>query len=492
LERHSTPTRPQRPPRPVGRPLPPRPAEFAPGGNSDAAAWALKAAVAYRAAGHRGFTPAVVRAWQVLASYAEFDKDEFGAWIGLGTWDNVYPAIDTIAREAHISPRSVDRMIEVVRAVGLVRLDGKAPRRAGREHEHAPNRYRLSGTPAHPLPVDVLMARAERTGELWDISDFEVVDGAQDDADASPAVEAQAPVENPVPDVPELSSYVDFGVRAELGFGVLPFSSTGDDVVTPLTNVPQGIDEQPNSRSAEGVRSPEDRAASERENRAAVRPPGSAPKGRSVPKRPGKAPEGHPAPCGELEASIYELTERMTAYQRSRTLERAWLVMGLERLSVEQLAYRARANLRMIGGGNRATSPYGFACNGLFRRQYGCDDLRCEDGRLFGVPGIEVCPRCAERRRDKAAEKRRQAVENRERAAAGLPPCVPSPRGQAFGPWCGHCDERTRIHERGDERRPVPCACRVEPYLILHQDGRLTDPLGQVVPQLRAAGDGRA
>jgi hypothetical protein len=157
--------------------------------------------------------------------------------------------------------------------------------------------------------------------------------------------------------------------------------------------------------------------------------------------------------------AIYELTERMTSWQRRQTLKRAEIVMGLERISVEQLVHRVRANLRMIGGGNAARTPYGFACKTLFRRQYGCDDPRCEDGRLFGVPGLEVCPRCAERRRDKAAEKRNLATENARRAADGLPARTYRARS-AFGPWCGHCDERTRIQERGHERRPVPCECR--------------------------------
>jgi len=465
LERHSAPgARPQHPRRPVGRPLAPRPDSFAPGGNSDAAAWAVRAAVAYRAVGDRGFTPAVVRAWQVFASYAQWDKDETGAWSGLGTWDNIYPSIDTIAREARVSPRSVDRMLDVVRAAGLVRLDGKAPQRAKREHEHVPNRYRLSGTPAAPLPVDVLMARAERTGELFDPTAFEPVDDVQDAADATNALQPPATEDNSVTDPSDSSSCVDFGVGAEQGFGAQPFSSTGEVVVTSLTHLPQVLDESQPSRSAVGVRPPA-RASSERENRAAVRPPGFAPSDnpRSATKRSGKAPEGHPVPRGELEISIYELTERMTAWQRGKTLERALIIMGLERLSVEQLAYRARANLRMIGGGNRARSPYGFACKGLFRRQYGCADPRCEDGRLFGVPGIEVCPRCAERRRDKAADKKRQAAENAKRIAAGLPPRTPSPHGPAFGPWCGRCDEHTRMQETGSDDRPTPCACRIAP-----------------------------
>lgn len=452
----------ERPRRPVGRPLSARPSTFAPGGNSDAAAWALAGASAH------GFTPGETRAFQVHASYAEFAKDERGEWIGVGTWDRIYPTLGTVARQARVSRRTVDRMIEKARAARLMALDGTAPHKPG---EYAANRYRLSGTPVHPLPVDVLMARAERDGELWDLEGrlwpnvAGDTDGTEDQDVTQPSA---APVENLPADAPAASSYLEFGVPAEQDFGALPKIPTGDEALTSDSNAPVVQGDESLSRPAVGVRS-HARATSERKG-AATRPV-SGPRRQTDAGRPHGRPEGHPVPQGELELALYELTERMTLWQRNRTLDRAMMVMGLERLSVEQLAYRVRANLRMIGGGNRARSPYGVACTLVFRRQYGCDDPRCENGRLFDNGAIQVCPRCTERRRDKAAENKRRAVENAERAAAGLPRLPEQQASPQRPTWCGRCDERTRMIEFGDAGLPIPCPCRTHQPTVPAQRG---------------------
>jgi hypothetical protein len=114
-----------------------------------------------------------------------------------------------------------------------------------------------------------------------------------------------------------------------------------------------------------------------------------------------------------VEEVISGLTERMTGYQRDKTVKRARILLALEGITAEQLAYRAAANLRMIGGANAARSPYGFACSHLFRKQYGCSDPACEDGRLFGRPTL-WCRGCAERRMDKAAAKIQRALDAAE------------------------------------------------------------------------------
>lgn len=436
-----------------GRPLRPRGKKFAPGGNEDAAQWAYNAAFVYK------FTEGEERSFRVAASHTDFDKDEHGKKIGPGTWANCYAAIDTIAREACVSPRTVDRMVAKAKGYGLLSADGWGPHKDG---EYAAVRYRLSGTPEYPLPVEVLRARAAAAGELFDLDGNSVLDDA---ADAVNAV-VDGIVDNPS----DLVFYHDFGVPAEQDFGVLPESFTGTSPVTLRSQVPVGYEDEPElARPAEGVGSSgEARAKSER-RRAPKGPVTTPPKGRPTnPKGPRKPAESHVEPRTLVEWAVLELTERMTAWQRADTLRMARAVLAGEGITEEQLVHRLRANLRMVGGGNRAHSPYGFARNGLFKKPFGCDHPYCEDGQEFtehpGQPPTP-CVRCAERRMDRAA-KRRQT--EREHAAAawyntGYDPPIPQARGprhpsDLWRPWCGSCDEDTRIIEIGFwERDPAPC-----------------------------------
>ena len=58
------------------------------------------------------------------------------------------------------------------------------------------------------------------------------------------------------------------------------------------------------------------------------------------------------------------------------------------------------------------------------------------------------CGRCADQRKANAS---------RPRTPLSLVPPVPSSTSPWRNPWCGHCDERTRQVEVGDEALPMHC-----------------------------------
>ncbi|MFD0639708.1 hypothetical protein ACFQ9X_56980 [Catenulispora yoronensis] len=188
-----------------------------------------------------------------------------------------------------------------------------------------------------------------------------------------------------------------------------------------------------------------------------------------------------------------ELTERMTPWQRDDTLAMARAVLTGEAITEEQLVHRLRANLRMIGGGNRSTSPYGFARKTLFRKPFGCDDPYCEDGKVFTADpaqpprtaraapsGAWTGPPNAARTRPSRPSPHLAGTRPRGRRAA-RGPRHPSDREQ---PWCGACDQRTRLIEIGFwDREPAPCpdCAPIPAWMVPSQKtgpGNLTDPLG--------------
>lgn len=455
-------------PGPKLRAEPTGPRAFAFGTNDAAATWA------YGVATSLDLRPSHIRVYKAFASFGEAEKDAQGTRIGdYGTWASICPTIKTVMRVANVSRSVVDRAVAELKDLRLMAEEGEAASGA--------KIYRLTGTPEHPLPEAVVRQRALAAGELW----F---------GEPLPAAEqASGSVDEPVDNSGSLIFEHRSDVPSELGTDAQPKSSTDFPPLTPGTE-PLVFEEDGSIArpGAEGVRSVPSRAKSERQAALTKKPP-TAPKGRPTnPRGTRKAPERHAEPRTLVEWALMELTERMTPFQRADTLAMARAVLAGEAITEEQLVHRLRANLRMIGGGNRSTSPYGFAKSprGLFRKPFGCDDPYCEDGDVFtATPGQAPtkCPRCAERRMDRAAKRRQDQAQpwwgqgTEEAAPPARGPRHPSDLEQ---PWCGICDQRTR-HVEIDfwERDPAPCPrCAPVPTGTIPRQGtpsrNLTDPLG--------------
>ncbi|MFD0639747.1 hypothetical protein ACFQ9X_57175, partial [Catenulispora yoronensis] len=128
--------------------------------------------------------------------------------------------------------------------------------------------------------------------------------------------------------------------------------------------------------------------------------------------------------------------------------------------------HRLRANLRMIGGGNQSTSPYGFARKTLFRKPFGCDDPYCEDGKVFTADPAQPSPHGLPALRRAAHGPGRQTPPGPGPAGQPPPGGNPAPGRRATrgpAPATGNSlvqgrDQRTRLIEiRFWDREPAPC-----------------------------------
>ncbi|MFD0639709.1 hypothetical protein ACFQ9X_56985 [Catenulispora yoronensis] len=154
----------------------------------------------------------------LLASHAEKEKDAEGNIVGdFGTWDSICPSIDYMATWTRLSRSAVDRALRELRDDWLLlAYDGLAPERNRPKETLPPKRYRLTGTPQHPLPEAVERQRALARGEIW----F----GEPLQPDTEPA---SGPVDKPVDNSASLISETRIDVASDLRTDVEPKISTG-------------------------------------------------------------------------------------------------------------------------------------------------------------------------------------------------------------------------------------------------------------------------
>jgi hypothetical protein len=102
------------------------------------------------------------------------------------------------------------------------------------------------------------------------------------------------------------------------------------------------------------------------------------------------------------------LDAALSGWRRLRASVLVAEMIDEQRLEPERIATRIRrACDRVYERGEQVRDVYGFLTKMALPAPYGCQDPACEDGVLW--PDRTRCRACLERRRDKAADRRKRA-----------------------------------------------------------------------------------